>query len=167
MEKDLEFAGQVSALQSAVFNAWLGQRLRFEGLETALVGDILRKRDTGGLFLCEDVQTDSRRLASGELDLCGPLFGPKMKQASAEAAARENTFVDRLALDESAKRNVGRFGAGGRRPSRVLADNVTHTVEGGDLNIAFTLPSGAYATVFLAELMQPNAGWVERGAVKA
>ena len=132
----------------------------------AVVGDILRKRDTGGLFLCDDAETDTKRLASGELDLCGPLFGPKMKRASGEAGVREDVFVDRLALDESAKRNVGRFGAGGRRPSRVLAADVTHAMEGGDLNIAFTLPSGAYATVFLAELMQPSVGWVERGSVK-
>lgn len=156
----------VSALQSAVFNVWLGQRLQLEGLETAILGDILRKRDTGGLFLCDDIETDSRRLASGALDLCGPLFGPKMKPASGKAATREDVFVDRLALTEGASRNVGRLGAGGRRPSRVLAADITHAIKGGDLNIAFTLPSGAYATVFLAELMQPNAGWVERASVK-
>lgn len=155
----------VSALQSAVFNAWLGQRLQREGLEKAIVGDLLRKRDTGGLFRCDDVDTETNRLVSGALDLCGPLFGPKMKNTSHEAYEREQAFVKRLNLSADAARSIGRLGAGGRRPARVLATQFEYTKDGPHLDLAFTLPSGAYATVFLAELMQPEKGWVERRRV--
>ena len=39
-------------------------------------------------------------------------------------------------------------------------------VSGSDLDVEFTLPSGAYATVYLAEIMQPESGWVERQSVE-
>ena len=157
----------VSALQSAIFNAWLGQRLQLEGLDQALVGDLLKKRDTGGLFQCEDAEIDTQRLLSGELDICGPLFGPKMKAALGDAAVRETALVDRLSLTDGARKVVAKFGAGGRRPSRVCATDLSYTVSGSDLDVEFTLPSGAYATVYLAEIMQPESGWVERKQVES
>ena len=157
----------VSALQSAIFNAWLGERLRLEGLERAVAGDVLKKRATGGLFQCDEVAVDSHRLLEGELDVCGPLFGPKMKPALHIADDREAAWVARLALSESSRKVLAKFGAGGRRPSRVCATDLSYERQGNHLDFRFTLPSGAYATVFLAEIMQPESGWVERRHVAA
>ena len=70
----------VSALQSAIFNAWLGERLRLEGLERAVAGDVL-KEATGGLFQCDEVAVDSHRLLEGTGRL-RTLFGPKIGRRS-------------------------------------------------------------------------------------
>ncbi|MGB0647146.1 MAG: tRNA pseudouridine(13) synthase TruD [Bradymonadia bacterium] len=152
----------VSVVQSAVFNAWLGDRVRDKLFDSVLPGDILRKRETGGLFMSEDVEIDQARLESGEIDVCGPLFGPKMKQGGDRAKAREEEWVSRLQLTSAARRVIAKFGAGGRRLARITAGNFNVEVDGTDLLFCFTLPSGVYATVFLAELMHPSDGWVDR-----
>ena len=52
-----------SSLQSDVFNSVLEERVRRGTWATALRGDVLKKTDTGGLFVCTDEQR--RRGASG------------------------------------------------------------------------------------------------------
>ena len=152
----------VSAIQSAVFNAWLGERISDTLFDRVLAGDILRKRETGGLFVAEDVEIDQVRLESGEIDVCGPLFGPKMKQGQDQARTREEEWISRLALTNDIRKVLAKFGAGGRRLARIIPINFTAEVDGTDLLFRFSLPSGVYATVFLAELMHPKEGWVDR-----
>jgi tRNA pseudouridine13 synthase len=83
----------VSAGQSALFNLYLAERARRDCLHArgtglkvlgrVLLGDILQKRETGGMFECSDVTEDQRRLEAGELVITGPMFGSKMRGASA------------------------------------------------------------------------------------
>ena len=47
-----------SALQSAVFNAVLDARVADDTWKKPVLGDLLKKEDTGGIFLCTDVQAD-------------------------------------------------------------------------------------------------------------
>ncbi|MCA9283453.1 MAG: tRNA pseudouridine(13) synthase TruD, partial [Phycisphaerales bacterium] len=66
-----------SALQSAVFNHWLGWRVTAGDLHRLVPGDVLQKRETGGLFTSQDAEADAARVVAGEVDPCGPLVGPK------------------------------------------------------------------------------------------
>jgi tRNA pseudouridine13 synthase len=155
----------VSVIQSAVYNAWLGHRIAAEGLNEVIAGDLLKKRETGGLFVSDDVSADLPRIQSGEVDLCGPLFGPKMKAASELAAEREIAWVQQLNLSDPSRRTLAKFGSGGRRVARVQPADLSFEHDANDLLVSFSLPSGCYATVFLAELMHPSDGWVDREPV--
>lgn len=149
-----------SALQSAIFNHWLGARVSRGELAVALTGDVLKKRETGGLFACEDAPTDTARLAAGELDPTGPMIGPKMWAATDAAGAHETAAADAFALTEKRLAKLGKLASGTRRLARVVPQDLS--VEFGPERTAwvrFTLPSGCYATVVLDELCHPEGAF--------
>src|SRR5207302_2916292 len=63
----------LSALQAELFNRCLAARIADRLFAAALEGDVLKKRATGGLFVCADAAQDAPRVAAGEVDPCGPL----------------------------------------------------------------------------------------------
>lgn len=145
-----------SALQSAVFNDWLAQRVGAGALGSALLGDLLRKEDTGGLFFCDDLATDGPRAARFEVSATGPMFGAKMRQPTGPAWLLETEALAgwKLTADDLARhRNLGQ---GTRRVCRIRPVDWTVERRDGDLDVAFTLPKGAYATVILRELLKQD-----------
>lgn len=144
----------LSAFQSRLFNRALELRLQAGTFASALRGDVLRKEETGGLFVCEAPEVDGPRVAAFEVSPAGPLFGPKMTAAAGEVAELEA----RLLSDEGV--TLGDFQRGGgetegaRRPYRVRLGSPELTPEGEDLWLAFELPKGAYATEVLHELLK-------------
>ncbi len=145
-----------SAFQSHVFNAWLTARVADGLLHTTLLGDVLRKRETGGLFDCTEPEVDQPRMDAGEVDPTGPLPGPKMRATDHDAASRESDAFERCELDAAAMKTLSRFGSGTRRVARLVPGDLELTPDGADLLAAFTLPKGAYATVVLGELARPD-----------
>lgn len=145
-----------SALQSAVFNRWLGARIERGQLHAAIDGDVLRKRESGGLFNCEDVEIDLPRVTSGEVDPTGPMIGPKMRPTTGAAAITETVAAEAFGLDEEHLATLGRFAPGARRVARILPGQLeAEWVEAG-LKLSFFLPKGAYATMLLTELIHPT-----------
>jgi len=144
----------LSAFQSRLFNRALADRLGAGTFDMALLGDVLRKEETGGLFVCEAPEVDGPRVASWEVSPAGPLFGPKMTaSAHAVAEAEAKLLVDEgVTLDDF--RRGGDETQGGRRPYRVRLTGPSLEVEGEDLVLAFELPKGSYATEVLRELMK-------------
>ncbi|AKJ01955.1 TruD family tRNA pseudouridine synthase [Archangium gephyra] len=144
----------LSAFQSRLFNRALVDRLRAGTFDTALLGDVLRKEDSGGLFVCEAPEVDGPRAASFEVSPAGPLFGPKMTAAAhAVAEAEAKLLVDEgVTLDDF--RRGGDETQGGRRPYRVRLGNPSLEVDGEDLVLTFELPKGSYATEVLHELLK-------------
>jgi tRNA pseudouridine13 synthase len=144
----------LSAFQSRLFNRALVDRLLAGTFDTALLGDVLRKEETGGLFVCEAPEVDGPRVASWEVSPAGPLFGPRMT-ASAHAVAEAEA---KLLADEGVTLEDFRRGGdetqGGRRPYRVRLTSPSLEVDGEDLVLAFELPKGSYATEVLRELMK-------------
>ena len=140
----------VSALQSQLFNDWLRARMR-DGLYAHVVaGDILHKRG-GGQFVCEDVTTDQARLANGELVITGPMFGDRMRRPpdGSDAAAREDAIlaaagIARDAIPEGTRRDA---------TIEVASPSVTEIAD-ASIQVCFALPSGAYATAVMRELMK-------------
>ena len=144
----------LSAFQSRLFNRALVDRLRAGTFDTALLGDMLRKEDSGGLFVCEAPEVDGPRAAAFEVSPAGPLFGPKMTAAAhAVAEAEAKLLVDEgVTLDDF--RRGGDETQGGRRPYRVRLGNPSLEVDGEDLVLTFELPKGSYATEVLHELLK-------------
>ena len=147
---DLRFA--TSIVQAAFFNLWLAKRIKDGLLSGVLLGDILKKRETGGLFTSEDAVVDQERMDALELDVTGPMYGPKMRMAEEEAGKREQALRDGGLLDEADWTLLGRFGQGSRRVARMVPSELSARLDDGDLILNFTLPSGAYATVLIDEL---------------
>lgn len=142
----------VSALQSAIFNELLAERVREGTVDSAIDGDLLRKEDTGGLFVAEDLERERERALRFEITATGPMFGARMRWPEREARRREEEALARAGLDEARLERVRASGEGTRRPYRVRIEDPVLTVEPEGVRLAFTLPSGAYATVVIREL---------------
>jgi len=144
---------QVSSLQSALFNAVLARRLEDGLYGTAVDGDMMRKEETGGVFISEDTAVDAARVKSFEISPTGPIFGRKMRWPERHALEREEEVRTAGGLTNEVLGRFGSAGTGSRRVLRVRpGDANVEAAEGGAI-VRFTLPKGAYATVILRELL--------------
>jgi tRNA pseudouridine13 synthase len=155
-----------SALQSAVFNAVLDARVADGTWNKPVVGDLLKKEDTGGIFVCTDVQADRERADRGEVCPTGPIVGARMRSAGGEVKELEERlaapFLEGVDLERARS-----LGEGTRRALRlrVTGCSVAQVMNSkgvpgdaepenrehlGSLRVQFVLPKGAYATTVLA-----------------
>ncbi len=146
----------ISALQAELFNAWLTARIADGLYRSALAGDVLHKRG-GGLFDCADPAADEPRLAAGEVVATGPMFGARMRRppGGTPAAAREAAILGAAGLSLDAFASVRALAEGTRRDAAVPLDGAAvAAADDGTLEVAFTLPGGAYATTVMREVMK-------------
>ena len=144
----------LSAFQSRLFNRALVERLLAGTFDQALLGDVLRKEDSGGLFVCEAPEVDGPRVAAFEVSPAGPLFGPRMTAAAAGVAEAEARLLVEEGVTLADFQRGGDETQGARRPYRVLLGGASLEQEGEDLRLTFELPKGAYATEVLHELLK-------------
>lgn len=144
----------LSALQSALFNLYLGQRLTDGLLRTVLAGDVMAKLPVGGMFTAEDVPTEQQRFEARETVHAGPMFGKKTFPARQDAAARERALLESVNLSTMSFSGFGKLLQGTRRHNLVYLDDLTTAVNAEGVRLSFTLPAGSYATVFLREVMK-------------
>ncbi|TXT36163.1 MAG: tRNA pseudouridine synthase D [Planctomycetota bacterium] len=144
----------LSAAQSWLFNNVLAERLRDGLLNQVLLGDIMQKCESGGLFDVRDVAVEQPRFEARETVITGPMFGPKMKAALHESAAREQRVLAASGVTIDGFRRFGHLAEGTRRPLLIWPEDLqVHAIADG-LLFEFSLPSGAYATVVLREFMK-------------
>jgi tRNA pseudouridine13 synthase len=143
-----------SALQSKVFNAVLEARVADGTWTTPLEGDLVKRHDTGGLFLCTDVQTDRERALRGEVSPTGPIPGAKMRRAEGKPGALEDSVSMNILGKEFDFARVRALGEGTRRSLRLWVEGMKveakSTEQGAGLGVYFVLPKGSYATTVLA-----------------
>jgi tRNA pseudouridine13 synthase len=142
----------LSALQAALFNRWLAERIERDWFARLLRGDIAKKTDTGGIFVVQDPVAEQPRLDRGEITYTGPIYGTKMRWSAGEPGALERCILDEAEIDESMLKQA-RLG-GSRRPARLLVDDLEITPHPQGLLFAFSLPKGAYATTLLREFLK-------------
>jgi tRNA pseudouridine13 synthase len=106
------------------------------------------------MFTCDDAATDEARLAAGELVVTGPMFGDTMRAAAGDAAAREDAILAAAGLTRDSFASVRAIAEGTRRDASIQIGEPSVTVEGETLEVAFTLPGGAYATTVMREVMK-------------
>jgi len=148
----------VSALQSKLFNDWLVARMADGLYARVIAGDILHKKG-GGQFTCEDPSIDEPRLLAGELSITGPMFGDRMRAPTdgSPAAEREQRILAAAGLTAGSFSTVRAIAEGTRRDAAIeVAAPAVRTVEPGVIEVAFSLPGGAYATAVMRELMKSS-----------
>ncbi len=147
----------LSALQSELFNRWLAERMADGLLAVALAGDVLKKLESGGVFVCEVPELDGPRVAAFELSPAGPMFGHQLRPRSAGVPAEREARV--LAAAGLALADFARGGdeaAGTWRAARLPVEVALSPLPDGYL-ARFALPRGSYATVVMRELMKADA----------
>ena len=149
----------LSALQSELFNRCLAARISDGLFADALDGDVLKKRVTGGLFVCEDAAVDTGRVRAGEVDPAGPLPGHSLFAAKGTALLREQAVLDDAALDVRSFAAGGAEMEGARRPYRIPVEGLTATAaeEADALVLEFSLGKGSYALSVLREVLKSDA----------
>ena len=85
-----------SALQAKLFNENLARRIEDGSWHRIMLGDLAKKRDTGGLF---EVDADNlvdaeKRAAAGDICATGPIFGAKMRWPSGDVAVTERAVLE-------------------------------------------------------------------------
>ncbi len=146
----------LNAVQSALFNDALLRRVESKTLGVVEAGDVMGLRGSGGVFRVEEgeVEEAQRRLDEGELVITGPMFGPKMIGPEGEVERREEEVLTARGIGREEFAQMGSMTPGGRRPYVVYPTGVSVEGDEGVLRLRFFLPSGAYATVMLEELMK-------------
>ncbi len=151
----------LSAVQSAVFNRALELRATRGPLTAVLLGDVLKKTDTGGLFVSTAPDVDQRRVDAGEVIPTAPLPGGRETEPPPDTPARalEDEAIAAVGATRDDSARYGRELPGARRPVLLaLADCAfsEETAEPGSraVRLRFTLPAGGYATVVVAALTQ-------------
>jgi tRNA pseudouridine13 synthase len=131
-----------------------------------IAGDLLHKRG-GGMFASDDPETDTARLRAGELVVTGPMFGDRMRRPAdgSPAAEREAAILASHGLDLPAFARVRAIAEGTRRDAAIdVSSAAVVDVDASTIEVAFTLPGGAYATAVMREVMKDPAQPVDAGA---
>jgi tRNA pseudouridine13 synthase len=155
----------LSALQSAVFNRALELRATSGGLSRVRLGDVLKKTDTGGLFVSTDTEIDQQRVDAGELCPTAPLPGGREVEPPPGTPARalEDEAIAAVGATRDDFARAGRDLPGARRPVLLrLTDPAFSDESGADpemraVRLRFTLPAGGYATVIVTSITSPTA----------
>lgn len=142
----------LSTYQSALFNAWLSERIRRGWFARLLSGDIAKKTDTGGLFDVVDVEVEGCRFQEGEITYTGPIYGARMRWASGEPGELERQVLEAADVTIEMLRR-GRLD-GSRRTARLFPWELDVELHPDGLLFALALPKGAYATTILREFMK-------------
>jgi len=149
----------LSAVQSAMFNEALAERLRAGTLDQVQPGDVMQVTASGGCFVAEDTAVEQHRRDSGETVITGPMYGPRMKSAEAEVREFESGVLSRWGFEASAFEKFPDLTSGTRRPYLVPAGNLEATLDNDSLLLRFQLPAGAYATSVVREFLKVDRGF--------
>jgi tRNA pseudouridine13 synthase len=148
----------LSALQSAVFNRALELRAASGALAEVRAGDVLQKIESGGLFVTTDPVLDQSRVDRGELCPTGPLPGGREIEPPPGTPARaiDDQAIAAVGATREEFAGAGRELPGARRA--VLLKPSEATIEigpapDGPTRVLFSLPPGAYATVFIDAIL--------------
>jgi tRNA pseudouridine13 synthase len=144
----------LSAVQSALFNQYLAQRLLDGLLRRVLPGDVMAKWPFGGMFVAEEVGVEQGRFDRREIVSAGPLFGRKTYPARGIAAEREGAVLSAAGLSAASFARFGKLLMGTRRHNLVYVDDLAATLQLEELQLTFSLPAGSYATVLLREVIK-------------
>lgn len=151
--RDVRFL--ISALQSAVFNTVLERRpWPLDQLQT---GDIAMKHVSGGVFTVVDAALEQARADAFEISPTGPIFGTRRFDTAGEVEKFEKAVLQEMGIPPASEWKLprGLQLKGSRRALRVQPQEISvlWSPQEQTLRMAFSLPSGSYATVFVEELL--------------
>ena len=136
--------------QSFLFNEFL--RSRIESVGTIPNPDDLWSPNNGKRCFAAEWDDDLQaRYDSGAIAPTGPIYGYKMK-----TTPNELTFLAEAGLETESFRAWGKSARGARRPLFIKPQAHILNQSDGKLRLSLTLPTGAYATVYLLHLFVPD-----------
>ena len=143
----------LSAARALLFNRVLAYRVTRGLWDRAVPGDVLMLSGSRSIFLIEEPDDMvHHRVAVQDLHPTGPLWGVGERQVRAEARALEQESLHECELWQQ-----GLEQAGLKQKRRALRTRVAELKwsypRSDELELAFILPAGAYATVVLRELV--------------
>jgi tRNA pseudouridine13 synthase len=144
----------ISAARSLLFNAVLSARVAAGNWLTPLAGEVVQLGNTQSLVTCDEpTPAICDRVARGELQLTGPLWGRGRPLSSGAVLALEEAALADYAAWRRGLEQVGLQQE--RRALRLMAQDLAWTLDEGaaTLTLSFYLPAGAYATTVLRELV--------------
>ena len=142
----------LSALRSVLFNQVLALRVQAGSWNSMLDGELAMLDGTHSIFPCELPDTDIEdRCHHLDIHPTGPMPGEGGDGPSGEAAALERGVLEHWheLVDVLVKQRV----QASRRALRLYPAGLEWQIEGDVLQLAFTLPPGAYATTVLREIL--------------
>ena len=156
----------ISALQSAMFNDVLDQRVR-DGLFSRLVeGDLAFKHDNRSVFSVDEATAAVENASGGrvqrlEISPSGPMWGADMIEPSARPLEWESHVLERYDLSRAVLKQADHIPAyGSRRAMRIIlrSPEVTGGADehGPYVRLVFDLTRGSFATVVLREIMKKD-----------
>lgn len=155
----------VSALQSAIFNHVLDERVKAGLLNKIVEGDLAWKHDNGSVFAVDQATADMENQPGGrveqlEVSPSGPMWGPKMTQPAGQVLVWEQDALRKWGIGEEeliSNRQANIEGV--RRPMRLVVrqPDISAGVDehGSYIRVAFELSKGGFATVVLNEIIKP------------
>jgi tRNA pseudouridine13 synthase len=148
----------LSAARSYLFNRVLAERVRAGHWNRLLPGELVMLEGSRSFFLAYAPTPELQgRLSEHDISPSGPLPGLIKK----DAPTGEALAVEQAALTDESELVHGLIDAGvlaARRSLRLIPKDLEWHREEGDLLLEFELPSGAFATTLIAELVHVEAG---------
>ena len=146
----------MNAYQSHVFNLIVAKRI--ESLDRVFLGDWAMKMENGACFPVEQPEAEQPRADRFEISPTGPLFGSRAPWATGVPGEIERAVVTDLGSTQELLSNAGAECGfrGERRTLRIRLNELTWSLEGSVLTMAFWLPPGSYATSVLREVVKAS-----------
>ncbi|TRW49612.1 tRNA pseudouridine(13) synthase TruD [Aliidiomarina halalkaliphila] len=147
----------LSSVRSYLFNQYLAQRIQSD-LPALCEGDVVILDGSQSYFTVgDDVAAVAERLAQGDVQVSGPMFGESSSPAQGRPAALEQKILAQYA-ELHAGLCAARMGHE-RRPLWLRVSDLSLVwLDDSVAELRFTLPAGAFATSVLAELGQFSEG---------
>jgi tRNA pseudouridine13 synthase len=141
-----------SSFQSWLFNRVLARRI--DAIDRLMEGDLAYLHRSGRVFRVEDAAAEQPRADAFEISPSGPMFGSRMTPASGEPGRIEAEILEPTGLEQREfKTEQGLHLKGLRRSIRIPLRSVSlEPMDETSYRVRFSLPSGCFATVVLAEL---------------
>ena len=130
------------------------ERMRDGLLHQVIAGDVMQVVASGGPFVVEDPAREQPRFDAREIVISGPIFGRKMKRPTGDVARREAALLEAAQIPLESFDRFSNLTPGTRRPYLIWPDGLAISSEPEGIRLAFTLPSGSYATVVLREFQK-------------
>ena len=142
----------LSAARSWIFNCIVSQRIADGNWNRRLSGDVFMLNGSNACFADDNDAALRQRLADGEIHPTATLWGDGDSMAQADCLALEQAAAAQHAV--LADGLIAARLEPQRRATRLLPLDFSwlHETDGNSLLLAFSLPSGAYATSILREL---------------
>lgn len=142
----------ISALRSWLFNEYVSERITQQKYTSAMAGDVCLLAGSNSFFNADDNDQDvAIRLLQKDISLSAPMWGEGELASTGEAKQFELSMAQRCKQQCSTLESLGLRQE--RRAIHLHPENLAWQITDNQLEIKFELPSGAFATSVIREIV--------------